>query len=127
MKKIISLIVVLAMALSCFGVTVLANDKLPECNASLLKGDELIVADDVTLDFAMTFGAIDTEETVKEALKKAGREDLIGFTDNCLIKPEKKDLIKKQNKNNTEKNNKVKIKNKKKIRSISKNKKYTKK
>ncbi len=30
---------------------------------------------------------------VKEALKKAGREDLIGFDKSCLIKPQKEDLI----------------------------------
>lgn len=31
---------------------------------------------------------------VKEALEKAGRKDLIGFGKECLIKPEKKDLVK---------------------------------
>lgn len=50
---------------------------------------------------------------VKEALKKAGREDLIGFSDNCLIKPEKKDLIKnkaKSSSNKKESNNKNNLK-----------------
>ncbi len=32
---------------------------------------------------------------VKEALKKAGREDLIGFSDKCLIKPQNKEDISK--------------------------------
>ena len=53
---------------------------------------------------------------VKEALKKAGREDLIGFSDNCLIKPEKKDLIKNRKQN--ESKNKTKNNNNKKIRSV---------
>lgn len=67
MKKIISLLVVLTMAMSCFGVTALANNDMPECNVSLLKGDQLAVTDDVTLDFGMVFEAVDTEETVAES------------------------------------------------------------
>lgn len=55
---------------------------------------------------------------VKEALKKAGREDLIGFSDNCLIKPQKEDIIK--SKINKQKNDKVK--NRKEKRKITKRK-----
>ena len=48
---------------------------------------------------------------VKEALIKAGREDLIGFNDNCLIKPQKEDIIKLKNiniKNNRIRTEKIK-------------------
>lgn len=47
---------------------------------------------------------------VKEALKKAGREDLIGFSDNCLIKPKKEDILKSRI-NNRNDNRDVKRKN----------------
>lgn len=49
---------------------------------------------------------------VKEALKKAGREDLIGFSDKCLIKPQKEDIVKSRN-DNKSKNEKRKNDNKK--------------
>jgi hypothetical protein len=65
---------------------------------------------------------------VKEALKKAGREDLIGFSDNCLIKPEKKDLIKNRKQNeskNNIKNNNKKIRSVKSRKNVQKSK-YTK-
>lgn len=57
-------------------------------------------------------------ELVKEALVLAHREDLIGFTSNCLIKPQKSDLIKKKNVNEKEINHKKR----KKIRNIQKKK-----
>lgn len=68
MKKIISLLVVLSMMLSCFGVTALANtEELPVYDVELLTGDELEIADDFTLDYGMSFKAVDTEETVVES------------------------------------------------------------
>ncbi len=66
MKKIISLLVVLTMAFSCFGLTALATE-LPECEASILSGDDLVINDELTLDFGMNFKAVDTEETVEDS------------------------------------------------------------
>ena len=53
-------------------------------------------------------------QLVKEALEKAGRKDLIGFGKECLIKPEKKDLVKHKTQNPKGKQRKPVAKRKKK-------------
>ena len=53
-------------------------------------------------------------QLVKEALEKAGRKDLIGFGKECLIKPEKKDLVKGKVQNPKGKQRKTVAKRKKK-------------
>lgn len=57
---------------------------------------------------------------VKEALIKAGREDLIGYSHKCLIAPEEGRVSYPQKKRPEEKGREAKIKKKKKIRNVHK-------
>ena len=63
-------------------------------------------------------------DLVKEALIKAGRLDLIGFTPNCLIKPKKEEVykIRAMQKENENKNKGKFAKKKKMIRNLHKKK-----
>lgn len=63
-------------------------------------------------------------ELVEEALRKAGRTDLIGFDKKCLIRPRKSETVMKERRSNAEKGKKgSSVKRKKTIRNVHKAKK----
>ncbi len=75
MNKIISVLLAFVMVFTAVSFTAFAADEiaLPECEVTELKGDDLVITeeesffphDDIALDYALNFTALDTEEDLE--------------------------------------------------------------